>query len=42
MLMLMYVYTNYQGGDMTGTRADKLAAGYQAALKYGINGPGTA
>ena len=28
------------GGDLTGTRADKLAAAYASGLRYGIEGPG--
>ena len=29
------------GGDLTGTRADKLAAAYASGLRYGIEGPGS-
>ena len=27
------------GGDMTGTRAEKLAAAYASGLRYGLDGP---
>lgn len=32
----------HSGGDLTGTRAEKLAAAYASGLRYGIEGPGKA
>ena len=32
----------HTGGDLTGTRAEKLAAAYASGLRYGIEGPGKA
>ena len=32
----------HTGGDLTGTRAEKLAAAYASGLRYGIDGPGKA